>query len=235
LVTKNIAIFNLILNISSSTLLLPLVVFLIFKRRNKEKSLRVIFYYIVYCIINEAVSYYFHHNRVQQYYTFAAFTLFEYSFFSLFYFYVIPKASEKRAVIIIWVLFSAFCIIDFFFINRMKDFDSIAQGVESILIIILCIYYLVVQIRGSLTLTIYSTTDFWVIITFLIYLAGTFFLYIMAENMIQSYAFREQYIIINSAFNIIKNILLSIALLMKTNSPGDQSPNTKKILEPFPL
>ena len=37
----------------------------------------------------------------------------------------------------------------------------------------------------------------------------------MTENMINNKAFFIQYIIINSAFNIIKNILLSVAMLMK--------------------
>ena len=37
----------------------------------------------------------------------------------------------------------------------------------------------------------------------------------MAENMIQDRPFQIQYSVINSAFNIIKNILLSVAMLMK--------------------
>jgi hypothetical protein len=97
----------------------------------------------------------------------------------------------------------------------MNGFDSIASGVECIFIILLCIYYLIIQLKGINNLFVYSTSNFWIIITFLIYLAGTFFLYIMAENMIQNENFQIQYTIINSAFNILKNILLSIAMLMK--------------------
>ena len=37
----------------------------------------------------------------------------------------------------------------------------------------------------------------------------------MAENMIASRAFKIQYTIINSVFNILKNVLLSVAMLMK--------------------
>jgi hypothetical protein len=97
----------------------------------------------------------------------------------------------------------------------MNSFDSFATGVESIFIIIMSIYYLAVQIRGTNNLFVYSTSNFWVIITFLIYLSGTFFLYIMAENMIKDKAFQIQYIVINSVFNLLKNILLSVAMLMK--------------------
>jgi hypothetical protein len=123
----------------------------------------------------------------------------------------------KRFIFPIWILFATFTGIDFFFVNKMSDFDSINIGVESILIILLCIYYLMVQLKGTQNLFVYSTTNFWIIITFLFYLSGTFFLYIMAENMINDKAFRIQYDIINSVFNILKNILLSIALLMKSS------------------
>jgi hypothetical protein len=47
-------------------------------------------------------------------------------------------------------------------------------------------------------------------------MAGTFFLYIMAENMLQNRAFQIQYLVINAAFNILKNVLFSVSMLMKS-------------------
>lgn len=49
----------------------------------------------------------------------------------------------------------------------------------------------------------------------------------MAENMIQSKAFQIQYTIINSVFNILKNILLSVAMLMKTTPASIQLQKNK--------
>lgn len=115
----------------------------------------------------------------------------------------------------------------------MNSFDSITVGVESIAIILMCIYYLIIQIKGTNNLFVYSTANFWVIITFLIYLSGLFFLYIMAENMIQDKAFRIQYIIINSAFNILKNILLSIAMLMKASPVNTLAQKTSNMDDLF--
>jgi hypothetical protein len=199
--------------------LLPLAFFLLYKLHSKEKSLRVIFYYIVYCVLNEGLSYYFQKIHFVSYFfiIFELFTVVEFSLFCLFYYYVLPPGLMKRFIFPIWILFATFTGIDFFFVNKMSDFDSINIGVESILIILLCIYYLMVQLKGTQNLFVYSTTNFWIIITFLFYLSGTFFLYIMAENMINDKAFRIQYDIINSVFNILKNILLSIALLMKSS------------------
>ena len=195
--------------------------FLLFKLRTKEKSLRVIFVYIIYCSANEFLTIYFHaYHPEKLFILFSVFTIVEFSLFCLFYFYITLNKKIKILILPVWVLFLLFAALDFFVVNKMNDFDSVASGVESILIILMCIYYLVVQIKGSNNLLVYSTTGFWIIITFLIYLCGTFFLYIMAENMInKDRAFRVQYIVINSAFNILKNILLSAAMLMNT-SPG---------------
>ncbi len=222
------AILNFIRYTSVFLNLLPLVFFLLFKKNNKEKSLRVIFYYILYCILNEALSYYFHEIHYKNFIAFySLFTVAEFSFFCVFYYYAIPGGLMKKAILLIWALFFIFASIDFFLINQMNSFDSIAIGVESIIILLLCIYYLALQIRGSQNLFVYSTSNFWIIITFFIYLSGTFFLYIMAENMIQSRAFQIQYNIINSVFNILKNILLSVAMLMKPTPANIQLQKNK--------
>jgi hypothetical protein len=44
----------------------------------------------------------------------------------------------------------------------------------------------------------------------------------MAEPMMRTREFQIQYVIINAVFNILKNILLSIAMLMKESIPGDE-------------
>jgi hypothetical protein len=53
-------------------------------------------------------------------------------------------------------------------------------------------------------------------------MAGTFFLYIMAENMLRDKGFQIQYIIINAAFNILKNLLFSVSMLMKSTQVDTQ-------------
>ena len=95
-------------------------------------------------------------------------------------------------------------------------------GVETVLIISMCIFYFFDQLKQPNTYLIYTTIDFWIIIAFLIYLSGTFFLYLYADNMNKSAEFRRQYFLINSSFYILKNILLGIAMLMKSKLKNDQ-------------
>jgi hypothetical protein len=147
----------------------------------------------------------------------------EYSFLSFFFYLILLKKLEKKIILYVWISYTLFASIDFVYFNNWKAFDSFASGIEFIIIIILCIYYLFSQIKGSNNLLIYSTFNFWVIITFLIYFSGTFFLYLMADSMRENIHFQKLYFIINISFNILKNILLSVAMTMKTNSTNKQT------------
>ncbi len=225
------AILNLIRYTGVFSHLLPLVFFLLYKRHSKDKSLWVIFYYIIYCILNEIVGYYLHIILSElSFILFAVFTIVELAFFCFFYYYILLNANAKarKFVFPIWLCFFIISIIDFFFVNKMDDFDSFPSGLQTILIISMCVYYLFLQIKGTDNLYVYSTANFWIIITFLIYVSGTFFLYIMTETMKHNRAFQIQYLVINSIFNILKNVLLSIAMVMKSSQVA---PELKKNYE----
>ena len=197
--------------------------FLLFKRNKKERSLRVILFYITYCIINEATSLYL--QTLHSPYAvllFLLFTIIEYSFFCYFIFLVLPKGSVKKSILYIWMCFLLFAIIDYILFSKPLEWDSIVSGVECIIVLCLCIYYLYSQIKTANNLLIYSTFNFWVVIAFLIYFSGTFFLYLMTDRMMQSVSFQKMYFVINISFNILKNILLCVALTMKLNPVNRQ-------------
>jgi len=133
-----------------------------------------------------------------------------------------PGGVVKRILSYLWTSFVLFEFIDLIFINKAKGFDSIAIGIECILVLFFCISYIFLHLRKSDNFTIYSTFDFWVVITFLIYFSGTFFLYILTESMRENHAFQRQYDIINISFNILKNVLLCVAMTMKLNNTVKQ-------------
>ena len=156
---------------------------------------------------------------------FYAFTIIEYSFFCYFIYLIIQESLVRKTVPFLWISFIAFELIDLIFINKGVRFDSFTSGIESLIILFLCISYIFIQLHGSNDLFVYSTFNFWVVITFLIYFSGTFFLYILAESMGGNIAFQRQYFIINIAFNILKNILLCIAMTMKLNDTVKEQKN----------
>ncbi len=200
-----------------------MVFFLLFKRKTKEKSTRVIFYYLLYGLLNDVLGAFLQKMHSENFFIlYAFFTVAEFTFFCVFYYFILPPGGIKKSIFFIWLLFFLFALTDFFLVNNMDAFDSFTIGVEATLIILMCIYYLVVQIKSTNNLFVYSTTNFWIAITFLIYMSGTFFLYIMAESMLNDKAFQIQYIVINAIFNILKNILFSVAMLMKSSQVTPQ-------------
>ena len=193
--------------------------FLLFKRKSKEKALRVVLFYILYCIVNEGMSFYLQSfGSPNTVYLFLLFTIVEYSFFCYFIYLILPPSLIKKNVPLIWIGFLLFAFIDYAFFSKAQEFDSIASGIESIIVLMLCIYYLFSQMKGVNNLLVYSTFNFWAVIAFLIYFSGTFFLYLMTERMMHNVSFQKQYFVINISFNILKNLLLCVAMIMRLNT-----------------
>ena len=186
--------------------------------------MRVILFYLIYCAVNDALAFYlFKVANLRPFFLYDIFTVVEFCSFSWFFFYIIYYVKIKKFIIPIVILFLLFSVSFYIILPENTSFSSIIAGVESVLIIAMCLYYFFDQLKQPNTLMIYSSINFWVIISFLIYLSGTFFLNIYADSMISSKAFEKQYVLINSSFNILKNILLSVAMLMKPEK-NNQTP-----------
>jgi hypothetical protein len=156
----------------------------------------------------------------------------EFACFLVFIKQVVKNQKLVKYLPLVFIVFALFNIFDYFFLRKDESFNSIASGVEAFLSIIFCLYYFYEQLKEASTLLIYETHNFWIIIAFLIFFSGTFFLYIYVENTIKDRAFFIQYAIINSGFYLLKSILFSVAMLMKpqseiqVNFPDDDSPTS---------
>lgn len=210
--------------IASFSSLLPLIFFFIFQKNNKSKELRVILFYLIYCAANDLVSFYLWQvAHLQIFFLYDIFTVVEFSLFTWYFYKIINNKQFKKLIPFSILLFIIFSVSLYILLPENTSFSSPIAGTESVLIIGMCIYYFFDQLKQPNTLMIYSSINFWIIIAFLIYLAGTFFLNIYADSMITDKAFIKQYILINSSFNILKNILLSVAMLMKPDKPITQT------------
>ena len=173
---------------------------------------------------NEILSYYlFKVLGLRPFFIYDIFTVVEFSLFSWFFYLIVHNILIKKAIFPLIAIFCTFSLSLYIFLPENTSFSSKLVGVESVLIITMCIYYFFDQLKQSNTLLIYSSINFWVIISFLIYISGTFFLFIYADSLINDKSFIKQYIIINSGFSILKNILLGIAMLMKPQQNNNQS------------
>jgi hypothetical protein len=143
------------------------------------------------------------------------FTLIETLF--LFYFFKesINTRSATRTIIFLSLGFLSLWVL-FLFKQGLKNNIEFSYGLECILIIGLSIFYFFEQIKKPDSLYIYSQPRFWVVSAYLIYTAGTFFLFLYQDDL--SMEEQKRYFILNSVFLILKTFILSIAMLMKTNA-----------------
>ena len=217
-------ITKIIQNIASFSSLLPLIFFFLFQRNNKSKELRVISFYLIYCAANDLISFYlFQIAHLRPFFLYDIFTVVEYCLFCWFFYQIIINKRLKKIIPFSIALFIIFSISFYLLLPKSTSFSSPTAGTESVLIIAMCMYYFFDQLKQPNTLMIYSSINFWIIISFLIYLAGTFFLNIYADTMLSNKTFLNQYILINSSFNILKNLLLCVAMMMKPDKKNDQN------------
>ena len=215
---------NLFAYINQFSPLLPIVLFLVFqKSMNQKKALWVIFVYSVYSFINDTVFLGLLEGKIvnSEKIFVSLFTLAEFLFFGRYIYQIIENKRFKKIIIITSIVFCLFLII-YFFSVEFRFFDSVPVGTEAILVIAFSVYYFFEQINTPKTLFIYNTSSFWVVVGFLLYLAGSFFIFIYASYV----PFDEirKFWFVTFIFNTLKNIFISIGILVSYNNRNTNHP-----------
>lgn len=146
---------------------------------------------------------------------YAGYTFLEYAAFSYFIFLHIGNKKFKKIQLALSVLFFVFITV-YSQAANFKRIDSIPIGVEAILIITFACYYLYEEMKDSTTLFIYLKPTFWIVFGIILYLAGSFFIYIYAGTL--SKIEGQKYWYITNIFSIIKNVFFSVAILLHAKS-----------------
>lgn len=211
--------------------LLPIILFLVFFKRNKERRLWVIFLYTIVSLFTDLA--FVSLSKKEEFFLFSFFTIIEYTIFTAFFFLQIKSRFIKYFIVGSTVLFYAFAIYNM--LNTQNyNFDSLPASIESVLVILFCIFFFFEEMRSNEVSFIYASKVFWVATAVLIYLAATLFLFISAAYF--SLEERDTYWSINFISNILKNVLLSIAFILpkhKSPPPSDRDLYNKAFAPPF--
>jgi hypothetical protein len=202
--------------------LLPILVVLFFYKKIKSQPIWVLFVYSIYSFGNNLLILYFTTYRPT--YDFNKFvfffTLFEYLFFAATLYFILKSQVVKKTLLFISPLFAIFCVY-FIFWGAIKRFDSLQTSIECIIIIVICLYYFYEQLMSPEVELIYTSYKFWIIIGLLLYLAGSFFIFVFAADMPKKES--DNYWPILFVCGIIRNILFAIAVYLSTR-PQDEEP-----------
>ncbi len=171
-------------------------------------------------------------SKKEEFYLFSFFTIIEYTLFTVFFFLQIKSKLIRWFIIGSSVFFYVFAINNI--LNTQNyNFDSLPATIESILVILSCIFFFFEEMRNTEVSFISSSKVFWVTTSVLIYLAATLFLFISAAYFTDDE--RDSYWSINFISNILKNILLSIAFILPKHKtpPTDRDLYNKAFAPPF--
>ncbi len=139
------------------------------------------------------------------------FTIIEFCSFAFFFYFNLRNNLLKKLIISTIIAFIIFCITNLFLrFSAYDNMDTIPVTFQAIFIMTLCVIYFFEQIRNPKALFIYSTSEFWIVTGILVYLAGTFFIFIYSSNLTQ--AELDKYWPINYVFNTLKNILFGLGI-----------------------
>ncbi len=147
-------------------------------------------------------------------------TLIEYLLFALFIYLLLKSKKIKFVVLIASFVYVVFHILYSLFYKVSFLGVSIPIGVETIFILVFSFYYLYEQMNDTFTLFIYTKPAFWVILGIVLYLAGSFFVYIFASYLTEDEL--AKYWVITNIFSILKNIFFCIAIYINAH-PSKES------------
>lgn len=222
---KTKTIENLFNYLASYSHFLPILLFLAYLKKSISiRSLWIIIIYGLYNYLTDLGTLYVYHKPTQVF-IYSSFTFFEYSFFAATLYFLIKSKGFKKIILILSLCFAAF-IIPYNFLVKLRGIDSVPIGVETILILIFSFYYLYEQMKDTEDLFVYSRFSFWIVLAMMIYLSGSFFIYIYTSQLPDDKTIAKYWIFTN-IFSILKNILFAIAILVNAYQP---SKNLKKTM-----
>jgi hypothetical protein len=213
--------------VALSDVLFILLFLVHFKKAKSEKGL---WFIALYCLSDLAVNFvqpYLPKSFVFFLYTF--FTLLEYCFFAFFIYLLIKNSLFRKIIVGATLAFTAFLAVYYISTTEFRSVDSLPIGIETILILIFSFYYLFEQLNEPGQVFIYDKYPFWIIAGFMLYLGGSFFIYIFANQVDRDVL--AQYWTFTFIFLILKNILFAIAILIHVKQKKNPSP--EKHLYPY--
>lgn len=107
----------------------------------------------------------------------------------------------------------------------MRGIDSIPIGIETLLILIFSFLYFYEQMNDETTY-VYNKFSFWIVFGMMIYLSGSFFIYIYGSHLPNEKDIASYWIVTNIV-SVLKNIFFTIAIVIhahsakKTKKPAD--------------
>lgn len=135
-------------------------------------------------------------------------------FIYFFFNYTLASTLNKKIILFCTIFYLSIQIIPFIFKTELF-LNSIITTLNTVFILLFCLLYFFEQVRFPKTIFIYTQSAFWNIVGFLVFSAGTFFIFWYNNIINNSQDFNNQYMIIHGMVFLIRNLLFSVAFTIK--------------------
>lgn len=203
----------LVEDIARFSLFVPVIFY--FFAKSKDRSLQVLFYFLLFIFIHQIVFNSLVIRESKYTIPFNAFyTPIELLFTAL---YIRPhlKSTTYKSFVFLSLAIFFICWTPFLIFEKTEDYLSYIRAVTYSLILMYCLLYFYEQMRYPQTLFIYSQRQFWGIAGFLLFAAGTFFIFLFDQFSITVDGFLEQYVYIHAILFIIRNLFFAISFIIR--------------------
>lgn len=202
-----------------SYLVLPLVFLLTYRHKTNRIAIYIAAYGVLFFIFLKASKLFPGENLALFQ---SLYTCLEFLGFAFLFWYSISGKTFKIILIICSLLFIALQVI-YFLTAKHARLDSIPIGVETILNFIFIIYFFIHFYQKTDSGYIYNHYCFWTSMGILIYLGGSFFFYILINNLSKEQV--DTYGNLTYIAELIKNLLFGVAIYVSSKSQTDNPPN----------
>lgn len=152
------------------------------------------------------------------------YTFSEFTFFAILILQQL-KGKGARLFLKLTSLFFLFFQTIYFLLEHKKKFDSVPIGVETILIFIFVSLFFAEQLKQVDENPIYTNYFFWIAVGLIVYLGGSFFIFILTNSLSSSEI--DSFWYWTFIAEIIKNLLIIFAIFLyaKRKPQNNNQPN----------
>jgi hypothetical protein len=198
-----------------ASILLPIMIAVSGYRKLPDYAKWLLYYLVLAAIVNTTATI-TTWNKVPNLWLLHIYTTLE-SFLLLYYFKLIIINKKIRSVvgILLWA-FPLFCIINFLFLQSINNFNTYTRPIEAIILITLCAVYWWQENETDSEKSWGDIPNNWFVTGIMLYFAGAFIMFLLANYLITQQAIRKAKNIImdtHASFVLIMYLLMAVGFL----------------------
>lgn len=200
--------------VSAFSVLMPLVVGIV-RFKELKPYLKVLLIFLAIVATVELVMFTMASSGKENTFLIPLFVFIEFPIICILYHKVYTIPVWKQIAVFIPIAFSIFLVLNVFVGGGANNLSSYIHSVEGLLVIGLTLVWFYQALNNTSINAIHREPMFWISCGFLIYFAGTFFLFITSTYLLEhAKGILVVAFLINSISNICKNLLFTIGLWM---------------------